>query len=1299
MTILICIVWTGLALGRSYLATNLQISFLAWEYDFPSTLHLYGINAQPTDTLSLQADGFHVTWHWSDLWRRQGIHIRDVAAEGLNLQVVAINDTIACSADQLLLTRANLADVHTLDSIVLRGPQVRYYLGDTTQQSGAGDTTSFRLDDLPGLTLTYLEIDSGSLTLQTPTRVDRIDHLQLAVAKLSSSDLLSVSLEHLSLDYQDTLSIGLRMDRGTMSRDLTTLVDGLHIDLPGLSLQTNGNYSINDQSGELQMDPSYISVGLIRRLVPESRKWLHAGLDDRERISLLAHASFDNQQITIDELRASILDSTQVELKGTINHLASPIAFQVPQLAFESTRANLLELVAPQEVFESIIWPTRTLVSVEAFGNADQFNLSTEVLTPSGAITSSGTATLSPSMAFHVQTDVRSLKINEIVRDLPVCIPSLSLVSDLDVRFRGDSLYSLTSDIALSDLQVEDFEVDTIRALYRKSPGRDSISLAIVDDQLHAAILGRYEERDTSLLELSVSAAANTEGYTAISDYLEHARVGLSASYEWHGNSYADGQITFDTLGVKVPDLAETVVAGTALTYSKQDSLNRSHLQFADGQYANVIWRDPQAADTLDLLSIIQHMDVKFWLDSALHGSFGEEQWALEMDTFQLDMNEGHWDASWAMPHLSFGDYALDSLIYSFGYANGAQRGTLSAAHLVNPLLQDLSLQLNHNGSLRDTDVLLEVMIKESQQEIRLPLRFETLANGYAVGFADSLPLTQPDLKWHGVTDEFIVFDKDLSEVHGRLQVMARSDKEPSVAELFVNHSPGNTVLDVLLEHVDIEPIKKVVHWPQDLALTGTLYSDVHLTYRDTLAIKGYLAIDESLLQLPESKTVIKLSEDFIDFDGRELSLRDFVVYDEQDNPLTINGTVQVMEENVPFDLTVEGDRFIMIQSEERSGHFAGHLSSRASLHATGDMDEINISGDFEILPDARLTYYPEETAEIVSTHSSISFIDFSDSTALPLAPPPVTHAINWDVEFILNETDFEIILDEESQEFVRFFANGTLELVKGEDELPGIFGTIESTKGRAFIGLPTVSDINMIIDQLNVRFDGDVSNPKITFVGHENFHLSPAALDVAFANKQRDVNFKVIFKLDEATPETIDVNFDLTSDDPDVNDFLRSKPPDTRTTYAINILAFGALEMFGDGGSDFSIVASKLNELAHRNIKHADVFFQASDVRNEDGTRERTDFKYSVSKSFLKNRLSVALGGTLGKELAEGEVADLLDDVEVNYLLKKDPMLSAKGTHKHRFDDVFDGEVQETTIGLHFLKRFRLKKRKEEPQ
>ena len=202
--------------------------------------------------------------------------------------------------------------------------------------------------------------------------------------------------------------------------------------------------------------------------------------------------------------------------------------------------------------------------------------------------------------------------------------------------------------------------------------------------------------------------------------------------------------------------------------------------------------------------------------------------------------------------------------------------------------------------------------------------------------------------------------------------------------------------------------------------------------------------------------------------------------------------------------------------------------------------------------------------------------------------------------------------------------------------------------------------------------------------------------LDPSFANKQQDVIFQVIFKLDEATTEAIDVTFDLTSNDPDVNEFLRAKPPDTRTTYAINILAFGALEMFGAGGSDFGIVASKLNELAHRNIKHADLFFQASDVRNADGTRDRTDFRYSLSKSFMKNRLSVALGGTLGKELADGDVADLLDDVEVNYLLKKDPMLSAQGTHKHRFDDVFDGEVQETTVGLHFLKRFRLKRKKQ---
>ena len=250
-------------------------------------------------------------------------------------------------------------------------------------------------------------------------------------------------------------------------------------------------------------------------------------------------------------------------------------------------------------------------------------------------------------------------------------------------------------------------------------------------------------------------------------------------------------------------------------------------------------------------------------------------------------------------------------------------------------------------------------MVKESQQEIRLPVHFRTLEEGYAIGFSDSLPLTQPDLKWHGTTDQSIVINKDLTEAHGSLRLLARSDKEPSIVELFVNQSPGNTVLDLLVEHADLEPVKKVIQWPQDLALTGIIYADMHFAYRDTATIEGYVAIDESLLQLPQSKTVVKLSEDFIDFDGKQLSFSDFRVYDDQDNPLTLNGTIRVTEEGMPFDLRVEGDRFIMVKNEDRSDHFSGRVASRASLHAVGDMDEMNISGEFEILPDAKLAYYP----------------------------------------------------------------------------------------------------------------------------------------------------------------------------------------------------------------------------------------------------------------------------------------------------------------------------------------------------
>ncbi|MEM9328080.1 MAG: translocation/assembly module TamB domain-containing protein, partial [Bacteroidota bacterium] len=1111
--------WGAFEAGKHVLAKDYHAFINQWNYSFPSTLTFEGIDAQPSDALSIVAERLTLSWKWRDLVHsRNGISFHHIKLERLDVQIETSTYHLVTKLDRLDLSKAILGSKQVLDSLIIVAPQIQYQAYDTIGSKEDGDPLWEPLE-LPSLSIKYFELDSGTFIYFTDSMQHSASNVQMVADKINSDSLFSTSLKQLSLNYQDTLAMDLKIDRVEMDSKLATLINGLHMTLPGLSLNTEIDYAMLDSIGTLGIDSSYLTIGLIRSFLPAASEWIHKDLPDDERIWVEARVRVLSDHLDLQRLTLSLLDSTVLRCSGTFNYVEPLSAFNMSEFRLTTQKEHLHQLIAPNPALSSLNWPSSIHFAAAAHGTTQEIAFHTDLYLPAGSIHTVGKSSLGSTKTIDLSADVKDLPLDQLIRDLPVAIPQLTLVSHLHAELADDNLHALIGELQIVDLPINELRVDTVQVTFERTESTDSVRLTVSDNELIAELEAQYFEADTSELFLLASIDVLTDAFPDVAPYLEAGAVQLSAKYQWHQESFASGGVIIDRLGLTPTHKTEQIIAGTQLNYRKVDDRHKAHLQLPMGQYANLEWNESlMSNDSLGFLSAIEHVDINFWIDSLWRGTLGEEQWALQLDTLQVDYTAGQWLASMSIPHMAFGDYSLDGLQYSFACSDTTQKGLLSATHFENPFLQDLSMELSHDGTFNDTNLELGVMIKESQQAIRVPLRFRTLAEGYSIGFSDSLPLTQPDLKWHGVQGQDIVISQDLKEAHGRLVVMARSAREPSIVELFVNHTERNTVLDLLVEHADLEPIKQVVHWPEDLALTGLLYADMHLAYRDSLAIDGYVAIDESLLQLPESKTVMKLSEDFIDFDGRQLALEDFTVYDGDDNPLTLNGTVQVMEEGMPFDLTIEGDRFVMVNNDDRSGHFSGHLASRASLHATGDLDQINISGEFEILPDAQLAYYPGETAEIVSTHNSISFLDFEDSTAAVAAPPPVSHAINWDVEFLLNETDFEIILDQESQEFVRFFANGELELVRGEDELPGIFGTIESTKGRAFIGLPTVSDINMIIDRLSLRFDGDVSNPKITFVGHENFPLSPASLDVAFANRQEDVIFQVIFKLDEAT-------------------------------------------------------------------------------------------------------------------------------------------------------------------------------------
>ena len=245
--------------------------------------------------------------------------------------------------------------------------------------------------------------------------------------------------------------------------------------------------------------------------------------------------------------------------------------------------------------------------------------------------------------------------------------------------------------------------VDSVHLTYGHLGPHKGLALLVESDAVNAQVFADLLTNDTSQFHFMASADFRPVDQPQIEEYVESARLNVEANYQWQGEHFATGQFSLDTLGFKLPQRSEAVFVNTDLTYHKADSLHSAHLQFVDGQYANVRWHDPIVRDdSLDLISAVEHIDINFWLDSLLHGTLGEDAWTLALDTLQVDYDDGNLAASLFVPHLSYADYALDSLTYTFRYAEGEQRGLLAAAHLKTPPTGSLNAATSRGQLRRD---------------------------------------------------------------------------------------------------------------------------------------------------------------------------------------------------------------------------------------------------------------------------------------------------------------------------------------------------------------------------------------------------------------------------------------------------------------------------------------------------------------------------------------------------------------------------------------------------------------------
>jgi hypothetical protein len=496
--------------------------------------------------------------------------------------------------------------------------------------------------------------------------------------------------------------------------------------------------------------------------------------------------------------------------------------------------------------------------------------------------------------------------------------------------------------------------------------------------------------------------------------------------------------------------------------------------------------------------------------------------------------------------------------------------------------------------------------------------------------------------------------------------------------------------------------------------------------------VNGELNFNDAGFRVTKFDSYFKTGNEKITLQNDVITFDSFTLNDENDNKLTINGTIKSADyTKFDFGLTVVADDFRAIHSKEKDNDlFYGDLILDTKLNIKGTLENPVVGGTIKIKDETKFSVVlPQSDPSIADREGIVEFVDednlYLKQTAEMKEKLDQSELLGMNVNVAISidkEADLTLVIDK---------GNGDYLNLKGEAELTG---GIDPSGKTTLTGKYEFSDgayemnFNMIRRKFNIQkgsyiiWNGEptMANVNITAI----YKVDAAPIDllgnqlgsdsqtVKNTYKQK-IPFQTLLKMNgelmkpEITFDIVlpDGNYDVSSAIVETTqqklEQLRQEPAElNKQVFALLLLNrfIGENPFASESGgtsaeslarqSVSKILSQQLNDLAGELISGVQLEF---DLESTDdyttGTREnRTDLNVGVSKKLLDDRLKVTVGSSFaveGQERANEESTNIAGDVALDYQLTKDGRYMLRAYRKNEYQVAVEGQVIETGVAF----------------
>ena len=454
-------------------------------------------------------------------------------------------------------------------------------------------------------------------------------------------------------------------------------------------------------------------------------------------------------------------------------------------------------------------------------------------------------------------------------------------------------------------------------------------------------------------------------------------------------------------------------------------------------------------------------------------------------------------------------------------------------------------------------------------------------------------------------------------------------------------------------------------------SLSGVLNGEMDIT--GSLAepvLNGFLDFDTTKVNVAMLGTDLTFSEEKIPVKDNLVTFDNFTIKAINDNPLHINGTVDLRSVTSPLiNLNLMARNMQIVGGDKnRLSQVYGKAFINLDADVKGSMQMLAVDAGLNLLPGTNVTYVMTDAVSELQARSKqdmVKFVNFHDTTAVAgadtIAAPSMMMNLNARLEVSPGTTvSVDLGTDGKAQVQAEGTVNYTMDYM-GDQRTTG---RINLNGGFVRYSIPVMGEKSFTFQEGSyIVFNGDMLDPLLNVEASDQIRANVSQS----GGNNRVVNFNVLLSV-TGTLDQMNVVFDLECpDDITIANELKSMSPEQRANQAMNLLLYGSYKSGGTStissgnvGTNalFSFVESQLNSWASSAIKGVDLSFGINQYdKTVDGANTTAmSYSYRVSKSLFDDRFKIVVGGNYSTDADADEnfAQNLIADISFEYLLNK---------------------------------------------